>query len=290
MKLWIYIFLTTMIWADCSSTQREDAIGLWQSSLHEKNLDKKSSLLDKAIDKGCDYDFIILDRFILKAKREIDELREEDIEALKNMKNDLKFPQKLLSLDQIDRHRFNIGKDIDNLFVQYYENQIKSNRTKSLSFENKKWQEQINRLNAPFSEQSFKAITRIGGSYKVDLLFDVGKSIIKNDNLVKRIIKVIDEEISSTPETIFGLEGGASSEGSAKLNQKLSKARANALAKEIFKKYPNYRDNIKISAMGESQLVCEGGLLPEENTKGEYECLTVEDKIKSRRVAIRIIR
>lgn len=290
MKLWMIVLLSTVLWAECTPQQEQDAVKLWQSSIHKHNSHKKKKLLESA-NRFCDYDFIALDSFILEAQQgDMAKISEEDLENLKNFKNSLSIPNGLLSTSQIERHKFNVDREIEALFVVYYQHKIKSNRTKSFSFESKRWQEQIARLNAPFSAKTFKAVTRMGGSYEVDLLFNKGKYHIKNHALVKKIIAVMHEEVSQKPSALFGLEGGASSEGSAKFNQKLSKNRAKALSQAILKKYPNYNSNLKVMMMGESQLVCEGGLLPEENSNGEYECPTKEDRTKSRRVVIRRVR
>ena len=195
-----------------------------------------------------------------------------------------------MSFNQIDRHKFNLNKDIELLFKKMYENKIKNNTNKSFSTDNKRWQDQIDRINGDSSAESFKAITISGGTYEADLLFDKGKSIVKDKVLVKKITDFMIKEIELDSSALFGFEGGASSEGSAKINQRLSKNRAKALYKEIIKKYPQYKSNIKVMSMGESILVCEQGLFPEENTKGNYECPNKEDKVKSRRVIIRRIR
>jgi len=53
------------------------------------------------------------------------------------------------------------------------------------------------------------------------------------------------------------------------------------------KQYPQYKQNIKTYANGESELVCEGEFLPEEDSSGNYACITKEDRDASRRVTIR---
>jgi outer membrane protein OmpA-like peptidoglycan-associated protein len=140
------------------------------------------------------------------------------------------------------------------------------------------------------SKKGLKAIQDIGGSYKADLLFDKNSFWIKDTYLTQEIIDVISSEIAFNPDALFGLEGATSSEGDSALNKKLSLKRANALKKAILKRYPNYKANIKTFAMGESDLVCEGGLLPERDEMGEYRCLTAENRIESRKVTIRRLR
>ena len=288
MKLWIYIFLSTIIWADCSSSQKSNALELWKSAIHEKDDNKKIKLLTEA-NSYCDYDFIAFDKFLLEAKQE---LSEDVLQALNVMNNDLVIPKDSMSYIERTEHKWNNKKQIDNLFLAFYKEKLSKEESKKSfnSFERKVLKKRIDRLNSPTISQSFKAVSKIGGAYEADLLFDKNRAKIKNQALVKKIIAVIDKEIKNDSSAFFGLEGGASSGGLVAYNKKLSQARAEALAKEIIKQYPSYKANIKVFVMGESQLVCKGGLLPEKNSAKEYECPTQEDKIRSRRVVIRRVR
>ena len=82
----VFTFLSQLILANCTYLEKKEVVKLWQTSLHKKDLDEKSYLLDKAIEKKCGnkFDFIVLDSFVLKGKRFPSKLTKDFLEVLKN--------------------------------------------------------------------------------------------------------------------------------------------------------------------------------------------------------------
>ena len=148
----------------------------------------------------------------------------------------------------------------------------------------------LNRLLGVNYNNSLKAVEFVGGSYALDLRFSKDSAVVRKSHKLDKAIEKIASEVSKNSRVLFGLEGFASSDGSYSHNKELSIRRAEALKKEILKKYPNIASHLKIFGNGESGLVCEGGFLPEKNSSGEYECITKEDVDASRRVTIRRVR
>jgi len=248
-----YIFpliLSTLLFADCPPTQKQQALKIWKNSIHQKTPNNKLSMLLKA-EKFCPLDIIEIDKNIILAQA--NQLSHQEIVELRR-DND--------ALDtEYSEHKWNNAKKIEKILG-----------IKSVEYQDKK---------------GLKAIQDIGGSYKADLLFNKNSFNIKDNAITQDIIEVINSEISFDKNSIFGLEGATSSEGDYLLNEKLSLKRANALKKAILKQYPQYRNNIRVFAMGERDLVCEDELLPERDDMGEYRCLTAENRIESRKVTIR---
>ena len=281
-KLLIPVLLSSLLLADCTLKEEQNAMKLWKKSVHKSN-HNKLKLLNKA-ENICPLEIISIDKKIIEATQNPTLAK---VKYLKNANN-------LLLVDAKHRgHKYNNGKKIDQLFLKIFTKQQKELKNKKGIFDshqNDILTQQINILKGKPQINTPKAVAELGGTYKADLLFEKSKYSIRDKSLSNEIIKVIHEEIIKDNNALFGLEGGASSEGNSEYNKKLSKNRGEALQTEILKIYPNYKNNIKVFAMGESDLVCEGGLLPEENTKGEYECLSNENREKSRRVSIRRIR
>lgn len=288
MRIWIFLLLSSLIWAEnCTQKNKHHALKLWKSSIHEKVAIRKHDLLKKA--QGfCDYDFIFMDRLILEAQQDASE---EVLHHLNIRNNVLNIPRDTMSFGERTKHKKNNKKQIDNLFIAFYTKQRQEEESKK-SFNSAKVQDLTKRIKElhGYQEGISKALGKRGGTYEADLLFDADKSTIKNYALVNEIIAVVHQKISNDKEALFGLEGGASSEGTADYNKKLSKARGDALAQKILQKYPQYKNNLQVDVMGESELVCIGGLWAEKNSDGEYACPTQEDRVKSRRVVIRRVK
>jgi len=279
-KLLIPIFLSSLLLADCSLKENHRASDIWQRSIHKQD-SQKLKLLNQALSICPDLEVAYVDKLLIEAKKNP---TEEKLMELKNKNNELNLSVKFYI------HKWNIGKELNQLFLDLYRrDRDKIKVKKGFASKDKLLEDKIKFLEtSPIT--GVKAVTKIGGTYKADLLFDKDKFKIKNHSLAQEIIEVVHQEVELDSTALFGLEGGASSEGSTAHNKELSQNRGDALAKAILKQYPSYQANIKVFAMGESQLVCEKGLLPERNTKGEYECLTKEDREKSRRVSIRRLR
>jgi outer membrane protein OmpA-like peptidoglycan-associated protein len=281
-KLLIPVLLSSLLLADCTPEQEKRANSLWRESIH-KNTHEKLKLLNRA-EKICPLELIRIDKKI------IDATNAPTLSKLKHLKN----ANNLLNVNaEYITHKYNNGKKITQFFLQYLIKEQKNNKNKKGIFDSTRdnfLTKQINYLREKPLENTLKAIGELGGTYKADLLFNKSQYAIKDKILSQQIINVIHEEVKRDSNALFGLEGGASSEGLSSFNKKLSKKRGEALEKEILKAYPQYQNNIRVFAMGESELVCEGKLLPEENSKGEYECLSQENREKSRRVSIRRIR
>ncbi len=275
------LLFSSVLFADCSVKQEREAMQIWKKSIHESDFSKEK-LLNKA-QKICPLEVIAIDKAIINTAKAP---TLEKLQYLQNANNLLTVDKEYIS------HKYNNQKKIDRLFLNYFLKKQKELNKKGFfaTQENRILSDRIKLLQEKPVENSVKAVGKIGGTYRADLLFDKSKYIIKDRELTNEIIKAIHNEVEKDNKALFGLEGGASSEGSSSFNKRLSKNRAEALKKEILKVYPNYNHNIKIFARGESELVCEGGLIPEKNLKGEYECLTKENREKSRRVAIRRLR
>lgn len=285
-QLILPLILSPLLFAQCTPMQEREAKRIWTESVHTQG-NAKLKLLNKA-EKLCPLEIIAIDKQIVEVAKN-PTLR--SLSKLKHANNLL-----LVSVDEIT-HKHNNKKIIDQLFLDYFlkeKQQLNSKKSAFLGNDDKselsKIEQRISLLKGQVQPNSPKAVGKIGGTYKADLLFDKAMYQIKNHTLTNEIITVIDEEVKKDNNAFFGLEGGASSEGSHDFNHKLSKNRAQALQKEILDKYPHYRKNIKVFAMGESELVCEGDLLPEKNANGEYTCLTQENRELSRRVVIRRVR
>jgi len=276
------LLFSSVLFADCTAEQEQRAMKIWEESIHKSD-SYKLKLLNKA-EKICSLEIIEMDKKI------IDATKTPTLNKLKYLKN----ANNLLTIDAKYRsHKYNNGKKIDELFLNYFIKEQKKLKNKKGLFNTHQREvltQRIDTLKGKPLKNSLKAVTEIGGTYKADLLFEKSQYTIKNKRLSQQIIEVIHKAVEQDNNALFGLEGGASSEGLSSFNKKLSKNRGEALEKEILKIYPQYKKNIRVFAMGESELVCEGDLLPEKNSKGEYECLSKENREKSRRVSIRRIR
>jgi len=276
------LLLSSVLFANCTPEQESEAMKIWKESIHKESR-TKLKLLDQA-KRVCPLEVIDVDMKIIEATNA------PTLAQLKYLKN----ANNLLSLDaEYQAHKYNNGKQIDQLFLDYFTREKEELKHKKGIFDTHKndiLNQRIKILKGQTSGNTLKAIGKLGGTYRADLLFDKAQYTIKDYTLTQKIIDAIHEEVQKDSNALFGLEGGASSEGSSSFNKRLSDNRAKALEKEILKAYPNYKKNIKTFAMGESELVCEGGLLPEKNPQGEYECLTQENREKSRRVSIRRVR
>lgn len=286
-KILLSLALTVTIYAECTQSQYNNAIDIWGDSIHTKG-NKKINLLTKANNACPNIPIVLLDLKILEAEHN----SSSNMDTFKNLKN----LSNTLYIDDTERqikHKYNSAIIINVLWLKYLEKrEAKLSSQKGINTtELATCRKHIEQLKSKRStDDLLKAISNIGGLYKADLLFDKNKFKIKNKSLAQDIIATIHAELKNNKNALFGLEGGASSEGSALYNNTLSKNRAESLKSMILKRYPQYRNNIKVFAVGESQLVCEGGLLPEINPQGEYQCITKEDREKSRRVSIRRVR
>lgn len=274
--LFLPLLLTGSLLAECSLQQEEKAMEIWKQSIH-KNNSQKLKLLNQAQKICDDLDVVYVDKLLIRTTNNT------NIKNLKELKNR---GNALALATEFHIHKWNIRKQTNQLFLKYF----KQLQAKKSFVQDPNIAKNIQRLESQPKGNNVKAVTEIGGTYKADLLFSVGKFNIKDKQITQEIIDVIYQEVQLDDLALFGLEGGASSEGKTVANKLLSKNRGNALSKAILKQYPSYAKNIKVFAMGESQLVCEGDLLPEKDSKGEYQCLTKEDREKSRRVSIRRIK
>jgi len=283
-KVLLILGLNISLYAQCTKAQYNDAMNTWHQSIHAQETEK-IALFVKANEFCSDIPIISLDIKIHEASKNFNL---NTLRYLTNLNNDLS----TLNTEQEMSHKRNNFKRIDLLWLEYYKNEEKrilsqkSADSSALSLCRKN----IKYLKKHPYDTLYKAVSNVGGLYKADLLFDKEKSKIKDIQLSQKIIDAMHNEIKQDSNVLFGLEGGASSGGTASYNTALSKRRAKALEAMLLKQHPNYKNNIKVFAEGENQLVCEGGLLPEVNTKGEYQCITKEDKAKSRRVRIRRVR
>jgi len=242
---------TTLFATTCNQTQIKEANIYWQQSIfQESNIKQKLKTLNSAY-KKCPLPKIVIDRQIayistLSPKERNSKEVREDLATLERLNEQLK--------NVSHTHIKNNQKKIDILL-----NKAKGN--------------------------SLKAIEEAEGVYRADIRFDYNSTKLKKTPLLSKVIEKISSEIDKHPTALFELEGGASSEGSATYNKKLSKKRAESLKRAIGAKYANH---ISISANGENGIVCEGGFLAEvDATTGEAKCITKEDKEASRRVTIR---
>jgi len=241
---------TTLFATICNQTQIKEANMYWQQSIfQEGNIKQKLKTLNSAYEK-CPLQKIAIDRQIayistLSPKERNSKEVREDLATLERLNEQLKVSS---------AHILNNQKKIDIL------------------------------LNKKSKGNSLKAVEEAGGVYRADIRFDYNSAKLKKTPLLSKVIEKISSEIDKHPNALFELEGGASSEGSATYNKKLSKKRAESLKRAIGAKYANH---ISISANGENDIVCEGGFLAEVDTNGEAKCITKEDKEASRRVTIR---
>jgi len=252
-KLIIPILLTNLILAECTPQQKREAEMFWKQSTHkDSNPKEKLKILNKAYEKCPSIEKIIVDRYITF----------------------------VYTLPKKDRESKEIRDNLYDIAMRNQELDVSINHIKNN-------QKKINILLGKSFDGTLRAVEEAGGVYRADIRFDYNSAVLKKSNLVTKVIDKISSEIEKNPNAIFGLEGGASSEGSASYNKKLSKRRADALKKEILKQNPNFDKNINTSGVGERTLVCEGDFLPEVDEYGETRCITKEDKEASRRVTIR---
>ena len=248
-KALLPLLFSSVLFADCTVQEEERANKLWKQSIHqESNLNQKLSTLNKAF-TICPLERIDIDKQIVLAQ------------------GGLLTPKKIGELNERN-------SQMDNIPQLHKDNNAKK----------------LNELLGIRFDNTLRAVEEIGGEYRTDITFEVNRSDVYTKNSsskIKEIIDKITEEVEKDKNAIFGLEGGASSEGTPKANKLLSKKRSEALETAILKKYPEYAQNIQTHANGESELVCEGEFLPEEDSSGNYTCITKEDKDASRRVTIR---
>lgn len=285
-KILLLLSLTVTIYAKCTDSQYQNAIHIWGNSIHKKGTQKRN-LLTKANNACPNIPIVSLDLKILEAEHSSS--NNKTFEHLKNLSNTLYIED----TERQIKHKYNTAIMVNVLWLKYLEKkEAKLASQKGLDITAITiCRQQIKQLKSKRStDDILKAISTIGGLYKADLLFDKNKFKIKNKPLAQDIISTIHAELKNNKDALFGLEGGASSEGNAAYNNTLSKNRAKSLKSMILNQYPQYKNNIKVFAAGESQLVCEAGLLPEINPQGEYQCITKEDREKSRRVSIRRVK
>jgi len=247
-KLLIPILLGNLLWGDCTPQQEQKAINIWKKSIHyENNPKRKINLLLKA-NSTCPLEVVSVDLNIISAQ--LDEGTENALsqEALKRLNTQ--------------------NSSLSNIAQKHIDNNAKK----------------INKLLGMKFDNTLKSLETIGGNYKADLNFAQGSYILQENYLLNDVLNKIDEIISRHKNALFVFEGGASSEGNATENDKLAMNRAEALKKRVPLKY---KKHIELFSNGERQLVCEGDFLPEKNLQGEYQCITKEDRVKSRRVSIR---
>ena len=247
------MLLSSVLFADCTPRQKSEAEMIWKQSIHqESNPQMKLKTLNSAYQK-CALAKIAVDRYItyvstLSPKERRDK---EIVNALHKVEGK--------------------NQEIDTSITHRENNQKK-----------------INLLLGKEIDGTLKAVEEVDGIYRADIRFDYDSAKLEDTSLIREIIQKIASEIAKKPNAIFGLEGGASSKGSADYNKALSKRRAESLKDAILKQYPNFGDNINTYGNGEEELVCEGGFAPEiDEHTGESRCITKEDKEASQRVTIR---
>ena len=251
-RLIIPILLTNLLLADCTSKQKREAEMFWRQSIHqESNPQEKFKTLETAYNR-CPLAKIEVDKDIAYLYT----LSPKERKSAKNRKKLYNAEMKNQDLDVSINH-------------------ITNNQKK------------INSLLGRDTEGTLKAVEKIEGIYRADITFGYNSSKLKSSRVLTQVIDKISSEISKNSNAIFGLEGGASSEGSASYNITLSKKRAEALKSAILKQYPIFGTNIKIYANGEKEIICKGGFAPEIDSSGNSRCITTEDKEASRRVTIK---
>ena len=245
--------LSSILLANCTQEQEQKAIKIWKETIFEKDNQKKIDMLQKA-NGYCELPQIAVDGniayYYTLSKKE-----------LKNRTTEL---EKL----EIENSKLS---GVDN-------NHIKNNQRK------------IDILFGRELTEGLRAVTEIGGEYRANILFKKNSDKIEASNRshIEEIIEQFNEVVKENSNAIFTLEGGASSEGEASYNQRLSQKRADALKKYIVLEDRDLKKHIEIESKGEQNLVCEGDFLPEVNPNtGEAECITQEDRDASRRVTIR---
>jgi len=251
-RLIIPILLTNLLLADCTPKQKREAEMFWRQSIHqESNPQEKFKTLETAYNR-CPLAKIAVDRYIAYLYTLPPQKRENP--KIREMLS--KVEMKNQDLDVSINHITNNQKKIDFLLGRD-------------------------------TEGTLKAVEKIEGIYRADITFGYNSSKLKSSRVLTQVIDKISSEISKNSNAIFGLEGGASSEGSASYNITLSKKRAEALKSAILKQYPIFGTNIKSYANGEKEIICKGGFAPEIDSSGESRCSTTEDKEASRRVTIK---
>ena len=282
-KLVALSLFSSIIYAQCPKKEYSKAITVWQKSIHQ-NQSQKIKLLKEALNICNDLEIAKLDLDIIEASKSLNKQKLMDI---KNRNNNL-----TVTIEQ-QAHKWNNSKIIFSLWKKFYQKQLDTARgTKNFNPSKiEKIKQNINYINSLFitTGNNMKSLYNIGGLYRADIHFKQNKYNIENTQLVDKIANTMSNILKQRSNVYFGLEGGASSEGSHSYNYELSNKRAKELEKTIISKYPNLKNHIKIFATGESTLVCKQGLLPEKDENGEYRCITKEDKKKSRRVTIRRI-
>ena len=243
------LLFSSVLYADCTPQNEQRAIKLWKESIHqENNITQKFATLNRA-SSICPLNRIYIDEQIILAQN--GQLSKEQIKKLNELNS---------RLDTIpQQHKDNNTRKLNELLGIRYDNTL-------------------------------RAVEEIGGVYRTDITFEKNRSDIyakNSSSTIQKIIDKIDQEVTKDKNALFVLEGGASSEGNPEYNKKLSQRRADALKEAILKQYPKYAPNIETRANGESELVCEGDYLPEEDSSGNFTCITKEDREASRRVTIR---
>ena len=199
-KLIIPILLTNLLLADCTPRQTQEAEMFWKQSIHqESNPTQKLKTLESAY-KKCPLDKVAVDRYIAY--------------VFTLSASDRKNSEIVESLHQVEMR----NQDLD-VSIEHINNN----------------QKKINTLLGRSTEGTLKAVEEVGGVYRADIPFGKNSAILKG-NLATKVINKISSEIEKNPNATFGLEGGASSEGSADYNKGLSKRRAEALKSAIIKR------------------------------------------------------
>ncbi len=248
-KLLIPLLLNSWLLANCTTEEEQKAFKLWSLTIHQKDDQKKIDALEKA-SKICPLPQIAVDGNIayFTIYKE-----ERDSKKLKNLES-------------------------ENAKLEINQTHIINNQKK------------INRLFGREQESGLKAIEEQNGVYSADILFKKNSATLqtRDSRLIEEILEKIKSEVDEHSDALFGFEGGASSDGNASYNQRLSQRRANALKNYMVSQDSKLQYHIETSAKGERNIICKGGFLAEVNPRtNEAECITQEDREASRRVIIR---
>jgi outer membrane protein OmpA-like peptidoglycan-associated protein len=271
-KLLIPLFFNTLLFADCSTNQKQQATLFWKQSQTMHGIEKVENL-KKALGT-CPLKKIKVDYYLTLIEKQLN--------------------QKTLSLallNHLNRDIFDVRAINSSLFIAYLrnknENKISILTQKIAQLEEKiqNNQEKLNQLHAYQKNSGTKRAFGSGERIQLPILFANGKANIQSNGNIRKLIKRIKATLKEDKNAHFFITGYASSRGKASLNQRLSEQRAINTKSYIERYIP--KGHIETDGEGESDLICNSEGYPEFIGAGEYLCKNgTENEASSRRIEV----
>jgi outer membrane protein OmpA-like peptidoglycan-associated protein len=270
-KTLIPLLMTSVLFADCTPEQEEQANNLWQESRSMQQTMERYQKLEQAMSL-CNSNKIEVDILLFRVGNKLQgELSSENILNIEKTLEEIRSINTSLLDSHIRKENANTTRDLE---YQLTEIQLKVETN----------QEKLNKLNAYVADDGEKKGFGEGETILIPINFANGKdSVIGNKN-IDSLVRRIKHTLTKNKNTKFTITGYASSLGEAQDNIKLSKRRARNTINYIEQYIP--KGKIIPFGQGESDLICNNGFAIDIGAN-EYECKGgSENEASSRRIEI----